>query len=322
MKENRDSSEYDMFSRFSFDQLQTQHEKLTSPGHIVSIQPFNGLDRYNPSNAIKHNNEWYHAVREEPRDDEFNYQTRFFKEVNPYLWHLDFSIPALPLQDPFITKIYGEIVVGGVQAFKPEIFTTVFYKGPSIDKLEEFAHGPINQKDIRLSETQDGRVAILTRPLGKIGFDVIPSLDFLNEGTILRTPLLHKQPRNNEWWGSNDAELLPNGDIGVIGHLAKIDQYGQNYAPIAFTISPITRRVSNLKILVTRSEFPYTEAKKSNLKNVVFPAGIRRREGRTLLYTGLSDVAIGVIEISDPFKQNKVVNFEQTKPHLDDYIIK
>ncbi len=300
-----------MFNRFSFDQLLAQYEKSAfEQGEVVFTDSLNGLDRYNPSNAIQHKGSWYHAVREEPRDNEFHYQTRFFEEVTPSFWHLDCSIPALPLQDPFITKIYDQIVVGGVQIFKPgEMFITVFYKGTSIDKLEEFALGPINQKDIRLCETEDGKVAILPRfqgrvgGKGQIGFDVIPSLDFLNKDTILRAPLLMKQPKGDEWWGSNDAELLPDGNIGVIGHLAKISQYGRHYAPIAFTISPTTRMMSNPEILATRSEFPITEAKRNELKNVVFPSGIRRQGETTLLYAGLSDTSIGVIEIPDPFNE-------------------
>lgn len=277
-------------------------------GKIVSITSDCGLDTYNPSTAIKHNGFWYHGVREEPRSDEFNYRTRFFKEVTPDSWEIDTSIGTLPVQDPFVTTIYGKIVVGGVRVIQPgELLVTTFYVGDSLDTLKEFAQGPPNQKDIRLCETQDNKIAILTRPQGvignkgKIGFGIVSSLDFVNEKTISSIPILANQPNNNEWWGSNDVRLLPNGNIGVIGHIAKRDQNDLSYAAIAFTISPISKEVYGPKIIAMRSNFPTTSIKKAGLQNVVFPAGIREVEERTILYVGLSDAAIGVIDIPYPF---------------------
>ena len=135
----------------------------------------------------------YIAGRVEGRDTEWS-TVRFFKQTDP-----DTYVAALPdiifqaFQDPFVTTIQDEIILGGVQVISDPLYPqrivswhTCFYKGPSPWELKLFAIGPSHMKDIRLCGLADGRVAVFTRPqgkiggLGKIGFMIFNSLDSVN----------------------------------------------------------------------------------------------------------------------------------------------
>ncbi len=75
-------------------------------------------------------------------------------------WIVDNSIPPLPLQDPFVTQVNGEFIVGGVEVFddveNPGMlnYRTNFYRGNSLRSLTLFAKGPDRMKDIRLLQLE------------------------------------------------------------------------------------------------------------------------------------------------------------------------
>jgi siroheme synthase (precorrin-2 oxidase/ferrochelatase) len=57
--------------------------------------------------------------------------------------------------------------------------------------------------------------------------------------------------------------------------------------------------INRPKIIAKRSMFPDSAAKRPDLVDVVFPTWIDREKG--LLFAGISDVAVGVTSIRDPF---------------------
>ena len=176
----------------------------------------------------------------------------FFREQGG-VWHPRRGDPVFPLQDPFFSRIHGELVVGGVETFpdpaKPGMvnWRTRFYRGRDVRTLEPFASGPDGMKDIRLVELSDGRIGVFTRPQGEvggrgiIGYTEIGSLDELTADAILSAKLLTEQFHPDEWGGVNEAHLLANGLIGVLGHIAHYDaQMNKHYYPMVFAYDPRT----------------------------------------------------------------------------------
>lgn len=219
------------------------------------------------------------------------------------------------MQDPFFTRIGGDLVLGGVQTFPhPTIegalgWRTVFYKGTNISNLEEFAKGPDGMKDLRLVELKDGSVGVFTRPQGdkggrgKIGFAKVARLDELTVNFIESVQLLEEQFTDEEWGGANEAHLLSNGLIGVLGHIASFDDEGdRHYYPMVFVLNPESGEYSDIQLIAMRENFLPGEAKRSDLADVVFSGGlVRKGDGRADLYAGISDAEAQKITIADPF---------------------
>jgi hypothetical protein len=270
-------------------------------------------DVYNISAPFEDEGEFVIAGRVEPRDSEHS-EVRFFVNRGK-VWVPKEGAPVFSLQDPFVSRIRGELVFGGVQTFQnPSVegalgWRTVFYRGKNIASLEEFAKGPDGMKDIRLIELKDGSIGVFTRPQGekggrgKIGFTRIPSLDELNVKTIEEAPLLDNQFVDGEWGGVNELHLLSNGLIGVLGHIACFDQDGKrHYYPMVFVLDPDTMEISNIELIATRSHFLKGPAKRPDLADVVFSGGlIRKEDGTADLYAGISDAEAQKITIVDPF---------------------
>lgn len=270
-------------------------------------------DVYNITAPFKDHEEWIIAGRTESRESEHSNVTFFVKKDG--VWVPKDGAPVLELQDPFFTKIAGELILGGVQIFPhPTVegalgWRTVFFKGPSIHHLQEFAKGPDGMKDLRLVELMDGSIGVLTRPQGekggrgKIGFTRIASLDDLTVDVINHAPLLEGQFIDEQWGGANELHLLKNGLIGVLGHIASFDEEGnRHYYPMAFALDPNTCDISDIQLIATRSHFLPGPAKRPDLVDVVFSGGIvRRQDGTAEFYAGISDAEAQKIMIRDPF---------------------
>ena len=124
--------------------------------------------------------------------------------------------------------IGGELVVGGVE-YPVDLgdgragWRMVFHRGRALEALEPFLVGPDHMKDIRLVEVEDGRVGVFSRPQGEcggrgtIGFTTVASLSELTASAIEQAPLLRHQFRQEEWGGANQAHLLKDGTLGVLG---------------------------------------------------------------------------------------------------------
>lgn len=291
-------------------------EPASNPEKII----FSGVgekDVYNITAPFEDEGELVIAGRVEARDSEQSIVVFFVKEGDT--WVPKTGAPILELQDPFYTRIGGELILGGVQTFPhPTIqdalgWRTVFYKGATTASLREFAKGPDGMKDLRIVELLDGTIGVFTRPQGdkggrgKIGFTIVPSLDELTIKSIEEAPLLENQFVDEEWGGANELHLLSNGLIGVLGHIASFDNEGnRHYYPMAFALDTKTKDFSNVELIAIRDQFLKGPSKRPDLIDVVFSGGLVRNEnGRAVLYAGISDAEAQSIEIQDPFVQHE-----------------
>lgn len=238
------------------------------------------------------------------------------------VWRPIEGAPVLPLEDPFVTRIGGRLVLGGVRVIikdgAVDAWVTDFYIGESIFSLEPLFTGPWHMKDIRLVELPGGRVGVFSRPQGQkmldrhgciaqIGFAAFGSLSDITPEAIENAPFLQGLFLPDEWGGANQAYLLANGLVGVIGHKAWgqwIDgEHVLHYYSMAFALDPATRRFTEPRIICARECFADGPAAQPRTRDVTFTAGIVRKDGaKANLYTGLSDCRIGCIEIDDPLK--------------------
>lgn len=297
------------------EQLLEEFTFTTENPEKVIFSGIGNKDVYNITAPFEDEGQLVIAGRVESRDSEHSQVFFFVKQNNE--WVPRVGAPVFELQDPFFTKIAGELVLGGVQIFPHPTkegalgWRTVFYKGPSISCLQEFAKGPDDMKDLRLIELMDGRIGVLTRPQGekggrgKIGWTRIPSLSDLTFDVINEAPLLGGQFIDEQWGGANEAHLLTNGLVGVLGHIASFDQEGnRHYYPMVFALNPETGEFSDIKLIATRSHFLPGPAKRPDLEDVVFSGGIvRNADGTAIFYAGISDAEAQRITITDPFLQ-------------------
>ncbi|MFJ5762290.1 DUF1861 family protein [Neobacillus sp. NPDC093182] len=299
------------------EQLLEEFNSNAQPANAERIV-FTGIgekDVYNICAPFEDEGELVIAGRVESRDSEHSH-VYFFVERNGK-WVPRENAPVLELQDPFFTRIAGELIVGGVQIFPHPInagqlgWRTVFYKGQSIAGLQEFAKGPDGMKDLRLVELKDGSIGVLTRPQGekggrgKIGWTRISSLAELTLDVINEAPLLEDQFIDEQWGGANEPHLLANGLVGVLGHMASFDEEGnRHYYPMVFALDPETGGISDMKLIATRSNFLPGPSKRPDLEDVVFSGGlVRRPDGSADIYAGISDAEAQKITIVDPFLQ-------------------
>ncbi|MGL4336996.1 MAG: DUF1861 family protein [Turicibacter sp.] len=291
--------------------FRNKEEKPTNANRPV----FAGIDNkdvYNPTAPFMDNGQLVIAGRVESRDSEHS-EVIFFVEQDG-AWVPRKNTPTFVLQDPYFAFVQGELVVGGTEIFphpeNPEAlwWHARFLKGKDINSLETFVYGPNGMKDIRLVELQDGRVGVFSRPQGqkggrgKVGFTVVESLAHVTPEVIQEAPLL-TQFDDEEWGGVNAAYLLSNGKIGVLGHIAKMTEGDvRHYYPMAFCVDVENGTYSEMEILAERANLLDGPAKREDLIDVLFSAGlVRHGNGMATLYTGVSDVEVQSCDIQDPF---------------------
>lgn len=252
------------------------------------------------------------AGRVEARDSEDSTAV-LFEEIAG-VWHPIPDAPRFRLQDPFVCRIAGELVFGGVEVdlSPPQpVWHTVFYRGADLLSLQPFFAGPIGMKDIRLCERADGRIAIFTRPRGikggrgTIGYAEVATLADLTIPAIDAAPMLEGMFHPLDWGGANEAHLLASGEIGVIAHAAYFEDdilYGKRrYYAASFVFDPATHTWRDYRIIAARGQFAPGPAKRPDLVDVVFSSGIEQVGERTLLYAGTSDAEAQWVEIDYPF---------------------
>lgn len=284
-----------------------------------------GKDVYNITAPFLFEGKRYLAGRVENREEEWS-SVYFFREENGE-WAADRSVPALPLQDPFVSVINGEFIVGGVEVFADEEnpgmlnYRTNFYRGRSLRELTLFAKGPDRMKDIRLLQLAADQILVMTRPQGKIcgggqirnggrgkiGYVLLRSLDELTPETILGAELFEDQFIPEEWGGCNQLFLLKDGRVGALAHIARFDAEGnRHYYSSAFCLDPLTGRHTPMKLIAVRDNFAPGPAKRPDLTDVIFSGGLERiGDGKAVLYCGVSDAEGHRIEIEDPFESRE-----------------
>lgn len=274
-----------------------------------------GCDIYNPSVPFLDESKKIIAGRVEARSNERS--SICFFENSKGIWYLIKDMPNFPLQDPFVTRIDGQIILGGVEVLMSDdhkvVWRTVLYRGSSVKNLRPFFTGPIGMKDLRLGQMTNGQILVLTRPQGekggrgKIGYLLLSRLEQLSIQRLEDAPLLEDYFALGEWGGANEIHPLKNGYAGVLGHIAYFDTRGyRHYYSMAFTLNPSTGVHSPIEIIATRSNFLDGPAKRPDLKDVIFTGGGIREQSTFTLYAGTSDAEAQKIILDDPF-----INYEK-----------
>lgn len=269
-------------------------------------------DVYNITAPFEVQGEKWIVGRVEERESEYS-NIIFFRQKADY-WEAAEEILPIALQDPFVTKVKEEIILGGVEVFDDTEnpgqlnYRTVFYRGTSLQGLKKFAQGPDRMKDIRLCMMKDERILVLTRPQGvvggrgKIGYLFISDLDELNAESIGNAVILENQFIQEEWGGANELHLLNNGRIGVLSHIAKFDEEGnRHYYATAFCFNPDTGAYSPMQMIAARKNFEAGACKRPDLCDVIFSGGLVRKEKTIELYCGVSDAESHMTITADPF---------------------
>lgn len=295
-------------------ELLLEYQPAQVKGKKLHFAGVGDRDVYNITAPFMNEGELYIAGRVEERNSEES-EIIFFT-CKDDVWTPKVDLPKFQLQDPFITRISGEWILGGVELYfdSPPSraiigWKTVLYRGKNLHKLVHAASGPWNMKDIRLTELSDGTIGVFSRPFGiegtraVIGFSILASFEDLSETAIIKAPLFRDQFLKDEWGGANEIHLLQNGFLGVLGHISYTDDEGKlHYHAMSFVLNPLTREKSPVKIIATRSDFPEGPAKRPDLVDVIFSGGlVRKPNNRADLYVGASDAEAHYIEIADPF---------------------
>ena len=297
----------ELLDEFKLDKLENKAKKLK---FVLNEKK----DVYNITAPFNICGEKVIAGRVEARDSEDS-KIMFFKEVENE-WRVIEETPVFDLQDPFVTQINGELVLGGVEIYEtgnadaPICYRTVFLKGDTLNNLERFAVGPDRMKDIRLLQLPNNKILVFTRPQGEIGgrgtigYLIIDNLEELTIENIESAKLLDDMFYEDEWGGANELHLLEDGTVGVLSHIAKFDDEGnRHYYSSVFTFNYETSEYSDMKLIAVRDEFEEGAFKRPDLIDVIFSGGLLRKDnGQAELYCGVSDAEAHKILIIDPFK--------------------
>ncbi len=277
-------------------------------------------DVYNPTRPFFINGQWTIAARVESRKLETDSKVRFFAR-NGETWDLIANASDLSLQDPFFTSINGQLVIGGVEVSprKPPQtglgYKTVFYSGSTLQSLSRVAEGPPDMKGIRLLQLSSGEIFVLTRPhvgadgRGMIGYTWVRKLSDLNNPSVLtEAPLFYDQFTSEQWGGANEIYELPDGRLGILGHIAEFDQQGRkHYSSMTFTIDLRNRKISPVQVFLKRSNLSEDPefanlSKRPELQDVLYSGGLEfHDDGTATLYTGVGDTHAVRARIPNPF---------------------
>lgn len=281
-----------------------------------------GYDVYNTSIPFGWQNQVYIFGRVERRSEWARSWVRLFEKTGQDDWTLVPGSMIYPLEDPFVSFIGAELVLGGThvryQSGEIDTYYGYFYRGADLHDLYYFTTGPEGMKDIRLVELADGHIGVFSRPRhagivdqygsqAMIGFTVIDILKELNREVIENAPYIEGLFGEGEWGGVNQAYLLDTGLIGVVGHksYSDVNDVGEPllvYLNTSFVFDPQKHAVHDLKIIGTRPCYPDFPAKRPELVDCAFTSGIvMRPDGRIDLYSGIGDAGEGRIVVDYPF---------------------
>jgi hypothetical protein len=251
------------------------------------------------------------AGRIESRDSEVS-TVGLFEEVETNTWSLIADSIELSLQDPFYTRMDGQVILGGVEvvflADGKANWRTVFYHLTTLSEAKKIFEGPWGMKDLRLKQLASGEILVLTRPQGtkggrgKIGATIVKNLDDLTIEKIAEAPLLSDQFCESEWGGGNEIHEIDD-NIWVLGHIANFDDQGnRHYYAMVFCFERNQFAMTKAKIIAERSNFQQGPTKRPDLEDVVFSGGLQIYEDHVVLYAGISDAGAQKIKLENPFR--------------------
>ncbi|MFD0713078.1 DUF1861 family protein [Paenibacillus sp. GCM10027626] len=301
---------------------QFEQDKKIYESVKLDFRGVEGYDVYNVSIPFTWKGSDYIFGRVERRGEWARSWTRLFSRTAKDEWTLVPGSMIYQLEDPYISIIGEQLVMGGTHVrFSESAIDTYygyFYKGTDIHDLYYFTTGPDYMKDIRLVEMDQGRIGVFSRPRSEeirrkygseslVGFTIINSLDELTAEVVENAPYIPDLFGENEWGGCNQAYYLDSGHIGVIGHRCykTVGDDGQTvlvYMNSSFVLDVASHKALNHQIIGTRSCYPDGPAKKPDLTDCAFTSGIVMREdGKADLYSGIGDTEAGRIVIDYPF---------------------
>ena len=288
---------------------------------LVSFKGVEGFDVYNCSIPFVWKNKRYIYGRVERREQWARSWVRLFAETAPDEFSLVENGMIYQLEDPYVSKINGELVMGGTHVrYKSGNIDTLygyFYKGADIDDLYYFTTGPDFMKDIRLVQMPD-KIGVFSRPknaetekehgsVSIVGFASIGDIMELNAEIIGSAKKIDGMFDAGEWGGCNQCYMLDSGLVGIIGHKS-YEAPGDKitlavYVAVSFVFDPQKNKILDERIIATRKCFPDMPAKKPSLADCIFTSGIAMRDdGSADLYAGLGDAYTGRAVIEYPFK--------------------
>jgi len=303
-------------------QFELEKEQKVYESNILTFHGVEGFDVYNCSIPFCWEGKEYIYGRVEKREEWARSWVRLFEKTGKDDYTLVTDHMIYQLEDPYISIIHGEMVLGGThvrkRSAKIDTYYGYFYRGTDLNDLTYFTTGPDYMKDIRLIELANGKIGVFSRPRNEeikkkygtgamIGFAVIDTLDELTDEVILSARPIEGIFDKDEWGGCNQAYLLVDGTIGIIGHQCytqpvEVGEPLAVYMNISLEFDPVTFKVKNRKIIGSRSCYPEGPAKVPNLIDCTFTSGIVLREdGRVDLYGGIGDTMEGRIVIDYPF---------------------
>lgn len=291
---------------------------------LLTFHGVEGFDVYNCSIPFRWQGRDYIYGRVEKREQWARSWVRLFERTGPDNYTVVPDMMPYQLEDPYIAFIHGEMVFGGTHVRKRrgeiDTYYGYFYRGSDLNDLVYFTTGPDYMKDIRIIQLADGKIGVFSRPRNEeirrkygsgsvIGFAVIGALEELTDDVIQNAAAIDGLFGADEWGGCNQAYLLRDGSIGIIGHKSYADVAANGdqlavYVNTAFEFDPRTLQATNQKIIGTKACYPACPAKMPALVDCTFTSGIvMRGDGRVDLYAGVGDVAEGRIAIEYPFSQ-------------------
>lgn len=304
--------------RIQFEDKKKIYESATLKFHGVD-----GFDVYNISIPFVRDGKRYLFGRVERREEWARSWVRLFEETGQDDWTLVDGSMVYTLEDPYISEIGNELVLGGThvqyQGGRVSTYFGYFFRGTDLHNLYYFTSGPNKMKDIRLVQLADGKIGVFSRPRGPetkgkygsesmIGFTVIDRLEELTADVIENAPYIHGIFGEGEWGGVNQAYLLDSGKIGIIGHICYRDKDENGgevkvYLNMSFVFDPATRESTDIQLIGSRPCYPAGPAKTPHLVNCAFTSGIvMRPDGKCDLYSGIGDSQAGRIAIDYPFE--------------------
>jgi len=292
-----------------------EREKTVMAGALIEFKGLpEQLDVYNCSvpffiDGVKHI-----YGRAERREEWANSYVHLFRETAPDEFSLVKEAVSWRMEDPFVVKIQGEMLLGGVRVTKNKgqvcDYCCDFFRGTP-DQLVYFTSGPQRMKDIRLIELIDGRIGLFSHHKSDnkciTGFATIDKLSDLSMEVINSAKPIDHTAFGDAWGGVNQAYLLSSGKIGCISHhgylMDKNEETLNVYCITSFVYDPETNLVHSYRILGTKCCYPAYPPKVSRLSDCAFVSGIcRRLDGKYDLYSGLGDTCEGRMPIEYPFQ--------------------
>ena len=305
------------------EQLRKEYDanNVKKDGKLLKFSGVKGKDVYNCSIPFVYGDSTYILGRVEPRKKFADSVSYLFRQNKNGVWQKVHGFDALPIEDPCYIRLDNEVVVIGTHVVKEcgriKTYYGYFYRGKDVFHLEYFTTGPYYMKDIRLVQLPRGEIGVFSRPRSDeikkkygsesvVGFTVIKSLDELSASVIEKAEVIVGFFSSEEWGGVNQAFWLGNGLIGLIGHQCynrgQVGADGVTYLNTAYIFDMKANTVIDMKIIATRDDYPETESKLPGLKDCAFTSGITDFPKESVeLYSGLSDVAEGVVTIENPF---------------------